>query len=279
MANYTAADIKALRERTGAGMLDVKKALDEADGDGEKALEIIRVKGLKGVAKREGRSTSEGLVAVDVAETEGGQVATLIELNSETDFVAKNENFINLAARVLTAVAASGAADVDAALAADADGETVQQVIDNTAASLGEKVVLRRVTRVAGERVTAYLHRTAKDLPPSIGVVVATDAAGESVAKEIAQQVAAMSPTYLSRDDVPAEIVADERRIAEETSRNEGKPEAALPKIVEGRLNGFFKDVVLLDQALAKDPKKTVGQLVAETGGTVTEFVRYRVGA
>ncbi|KRC37390.1 translation elongation factor Ts [Oerskovia enterophila] len=279
MANYTAADIKALRERTGAGMLDVKKALDEADGDSEKALEIIRVKGLKGVAKREGRSTSEGLVAVDISETEGGQVATLIELNSETDFVAKNENFLNLAARVLKAVADSGAADTDAALAADADGESVQLVIDNTAASLGEKVVLRRATRIAGERVTAYLHRTAKDLPPSIGVVVATNAAGEAVAKDIAQHIAALSPTYLTREDVPEDVVANERRIAEETSRNEGKPEAALPKIIEGRLNGFFKDVVLVDQPLAKDPKKTVGQVLAEVGGTVTEFVRYRVGA
>src|SRR6478609_1956051 len=167
MANYTAADIKALRERTGAGMLDVKKALDEAGGDADKALEIIRVKGLKGVAKREGRSTSEGLVAVDIRDVEGGQAATLIELNSETDFVAKNETFINLADRVLQAAAAAGARDADAALAADADGETVQTVIDNTAATLGEKIVLRRVTRVAGERVTAYLHRTARDLPPS----------------------------------------------------------------------------------------------------------------
>lgn len=200
-------------------------------------------------------------------------------LNSETDFVAKNENFLNLAARVLKAVADSGAADTDAALAADADGESVQLVIDNTAASLGEKVVLRRATRIAGERVTAYLHRTAKDLPPSIGVVVATNAAGEAVAKDIAQHVAALSPTYLSREDVPEDVVANERRIAEETSRNEGKPEAALPKIIEGRLNGFFKDVVLLDQPLAKDPKKTVGQVLAEVGGTVTEFVRYRVGA
>jgi len=279
MANYTAADIKALRERTGAGMLDVKKALDEADGDAEKALEIIRVKGLKGVAKREGRSTSEGLIAVDIRDTEGGQVATLIELNSETDFVAKNDTFISLADRVLKAAADAGARDADAALAADADGETVQQVIDNQAATLGEKIVLRRVTRVAGERVTAYLHRTARDLPPSIGVVVATDAAGEAVAKDVAQHVAAMSPTYLSRDEVPADTVENERRIAEETSRNEGKPEAALPKIVEGRLNGFYKDVVLVDQPLAKDPKKTVGKVVSEVGGTITEFVRYRVGA
>ncbi|WP_265523250.1 translation elongation factor Ts [Oerskovia flava] len=279
MANYTAADIKALRERTGAGMLDVKKALDEANGDSDKALEIIRVKGLKGVAKREGRSTSEGLVAVAINDVEGGQTATIIEINSETDFVAKNETFINLADRVLHAAAAAGARDADAALAADADGETVQAVIDNTAATLGEKIVLRRVQRVAGERVTAYLHRTARDLPPSIGVVVATDAAGEAVAKDIAQHVAAMSPTYLSRDEVPAETVENERRIAEETSRNEGKPEAALPKIIEGRLGGFFKDVVLVDQPLAKDPKKTVGQVLAEAGGSVTEFVRFRVGA
>jgi elongation factor Ts len=281
MANYTAADIKALRERTGAGMLDVKKALDEADGNADKALEIIRVKGLKGVAKREGRSTSEGLVALVVQpSTEGeGEIGTIVELNSETDFVAKSDPFINLADRVLLAVAEAGARDADAGLAAEAGGETVQQVIDNTAATLGEKVVLRRLERVAGEKVTSYLHRTAKDLPPSIGVLVATDAAGASVAKDIAQHVAALSPTYLSRDDVPAETVANERRIAEETSRNEGKPEAALPKIIEGRLNGFFKDVVLLDQPLAKDPKKTVSQVLAEAGGTITQFVRYRVGA
>ncbi|MGO1318309.1 MAG: translation elongation factor Ts, partial [Cellulomonadaceae bacterium] len=144
---------------------------------------------------------------------------------------------------------------------------------------LGEKVVLRRVERLAGEKVTSYLHRTSRDLPPSIGVLVATDAAGAEVAKDVAQHVAAMSPTYLTRDDVPAETVANERRIAEETSRNEGKPEAALPKIVEGRLNGFFKDVVLVDQPLAKDPKKTVGQVVAEAGGTITGFVRFRVGS
>lgn len=279
MANYTAADIKALRERTGAGMLDVKKALDEADGDAEKALEIIRVKGLKGVAKREGRSTSEGLIAVQIDDVEGGQAATIVELNSETDFVAKNDTFINLADRVLKAAAAAGARDADAALAADAEGETVQTVIDNTAATLGEKIVLRRVARVAGERVTAYLHKTAKDLPPSIGVVVATDAAGEAVAKDIAQHVAAMSPQFRTREDVPAETVENERRIAEETSRNEGKPEAALPKIVEGRLNGFFKDVVLVDQPLAKDPKKTVAQTLAEVNGSLTEFVRFRVGA
>ncbi|GAB2991907.1 MAG TPA: translation elongation factor Ts [Actinotalea caeni] len=280
MANYTAADIKALREKTGAGMLDVKKALDEANGDADKALEIIRVKGLKGVAKREGRSASDGLVAVQIdAAPTGGEVGVLVEINSETDFVAKNETFISLADRVLAAAVASGAESAEALLAVETDGATVQSLVDETAATLGEKIVVRRVARVAGEKVTSYLHRTAKDLPPQVGVLVATDAAGAEVAKDVAMHIAAYSPTFLSRDDVPAEQVADERRIAEETARNEGKPEGALPKIIEGRLNGFFKENVLLDQAFAKDPKKTVGQVVSEAGGTVTGYARFRVGA
>lgn len=279
MANYTAADIKALRERTGAGMLDVKKALDEADGNAEKALEIIRIKGLKGVSKREGNATSEGLVALVVAEAEGGEVGTVVELNSETDFVAKSDAFIALADRVLGAVSAAGASDVEAALAADVDGETVAELVASTAATLGEKIVLRRVARVAAPKVTSYLHRTSKDLPPSIGVLIGTDEAGAAVGKDIAQHIAAMSPTFLSREDVPDETVANERRIAEETSRNEGKPEAALPKIIEGRLGGFFKDVVLLEQPLAKDPKKSVKKTLEEVGGTATEFVRFRVGS
>lgn len=279
MANYTAADIKALRERTGAGMLDVKKALDEADGNAEKALEIIRIKGLKGVSKREGNTTSEGLVALVVTPTDAGETGTMIELNSETDFVAKSDNFIALAERVLAAVVASGATETEAALAAEADGQTLAELISSTAATLGEKIVLRRVASLSAPKVTSYLHRTSKDLPPSIGVLVGSDEAGAAVAKDVAQHIAAMSPTFLSREDVPAETVANERRIAEETSRNEGKPEAALPKIVEGRLGGFFKDVVLLEQPLAKDPKKTVAKTFDEVGGSATGFVRFRVGA
>lgn len=278
MANYTAADIKALRERTGAGMLDVKKALDEANGDAEKAIEIIRVKGLARAAKREGNATSEGLVAVKVQDTASGQAATIIELNSETDFVAKNEKFITLADNVLAAVAKAGAADLDAALAADADGQTVADLVASQGATMGEKIVLRRVARVEGPKVTTYLHRTAKDLPPSIGVLVVTDEAGEPVAKDVAQHVAAMAPKYLTREDVPADVVAKERDIAEQTSRNEGKPEAALPKIIEGRLNGFFKEAVLVDQPLAKDPKVSVGKHVENAGGSLQEFVRFRVG-
>ena len=279
MANYTAADIKALREKTGAGMMDVKKALDEANGDAEKATEIIRVKGLKGVAKREGRAASDGLVALEVVSDGAGETGVMVELNSETDFVAKNQVFITLSEKVLAAAVASGAADVDALLAAPVDDTTVGALVDEHAATLGEKLVLRRVTRVSGEKVASYLHRTAKDLPPQVGVLVATDAAGAEVARDVAMHIAAYSPQYLTREDVPADIVENERRIAEETSRNEGKPEAALPKIVEGRMNGFFKESVLLDQAYARDPKTTVGKVVEGSGGTVTAFARFRVGA
>ncbi|MBN9326661.1 MAG: elongation factor Ts [Cellulomonas sp.] len=281
MANYSVADIKALREKTGAGMLDVKKALDEADGDSEKALEIIRVKGLKGIGKREGRSASDGLVTAWVGPTADGegQSAVLLEVNSETDFVAKNQTVISFADRVLAAAVSSGARDADALLAADSDGTPVQSVVDDIAATIGEKIVVRRLARLAGEHVEVYLHKVNKDLPPQVGVLVATDAAGASVARDTATHIAASSPTYLTREDVPADVVASERHIAEETARGEGKPEAALPKIVEGRLVGFFKENVLVDQAFARDAKKSVGQVLAEVGGTVTGFARFRVGA
>jgi elongation factor Ts len=274
MANYTAADIKEIREATGAGMLDVKKALDEAEGDKAKAVEIIRVKGLKGIAKREGRSASEGLVAYDVRDAAaGGQVGTLVELNSETDFVAKNAKFVALGDEAVQATVESGA-ETPEQLAETPFGES----LTNAGATMGEKIQVRRIGRVAGEVVTPYMHRTNKDLPPQVGVLVASDAAGAEVARDVAMHIAAYSPLFLTREDVPEDTVANERRIAEETAKNEGKPEKALPKIVEGRLNGFFKENVLLDQAFAKDPKKTVGQIVEEAGGTVTGFVRFRVG-
>ncbi|MCK9795635.1 translation elongation factor Ts [Isoptericola sp. 4D.3] len=279
MANYTAADIKALRERTGAGMLDVKKALDEADGNADQAIEIIRKKGLARAAKREGNATTEGLVAVKVEDSAAGQVATMIELDAETDFVVKNEKFIALADAVLDAVAAAGATDAESGLAAPAAEGTVADTIAAQGATMGEKVVLRRVARLEAPKVTTYLHKTAKDLPPSIGVLVATDDAAEPVAKDVAQHVAALAPRYLSREDVPADVVDKEREIAREVSIAEGKPEAALPKIVEGRLNGFFKDAVLVDQPLAKDTKTTVAKHVATTGGNLLGFVRFRVGS
>ena len=279
MANYTTADIKALREKTGAGMLDVKKALDEADGDVEKATEIIRVKGLKGIAKREGRSASAGLVAARVVDAADGQVGVMVEINAETDFVAKNEKFLDFADRVLAAAVASGAETAEALAEADVDGTTVKDLTDSMQAVIGEKIVVRRVGRLTAPKVELYLHRTSPDLPAQVAVLIGTDAAGAGVAHDIAMHTAAYSPLYLSREDVPAETIAKERSIAEETTRAEGKPEKAIPRIVEGRLNGFFKENCLVDQAYAKDPKTTVDKVVKATGGKLTGFVRFRVGA
>ncbi|MGO2003559.1 translation elongation factor Ts [Arthrobacter rhombi] len=279
MANYTAADIKALRERTGAGMMDVKKALDEANGDAEKAIEVIRVKGLKGATKREGRSAAEGLVAAKVVD---GNVGYMIEINCETDFVAKNDKFIALANQVLEVAVSTGAADLEALLGADVNGKKLADVVVEEGAILGEKVVVRRMARLEGATVDAYLHKTSKDLPAQVGVLMAVDGTGDeahTVAHDVAVHTAALAPTHLSREDVSAETVANERRIADETARAEGKPEAALSKIVEGRLTGFFKEIVLLDQPFAKDSKKLVGKVLEEAGVKATGFARFRVGS
>jgi elongation factor Ts len=274
MANFTVADVKTLREQTGAGMMDCKRALEEADGDIPKAVELLRVKGLRGVTKREGRTASNGLVAAAV----DGDAGTLVEVNCETDFVAKGDRFQALAQQVLDAAVASGATDAEALHRTQVDGRDFRAVLDEAGAAIGEKVEVRRVARLTGEHVASYLHRTSPDLPPQIGVLVATNGVAD-VAKDVAMHVAAMSPVYLSRDDVPADVVENERRIAEETAREEGKPQQALPKIVEGRVNAFFKDNVLLEQPFAKDPKKTVTQVLAESGVTLFGFARFRVGA
>jgi len=274
MANYTASDIKALRERTGAGMLDVKKALDEADGDQAKAEEILRVKGQKGVAKREGRNASNGLVAIHV----DGGVGTLVEVNCETDFVAKGEKFQAVAQRVLDQAVAIGATDAETLLGSTVDGQSVRELLDEANAAIGEKIEVRRVARVEGASVASYLHRTSPDLPPQVGVVFATDGEAD-VVRDVAMHIAAMQPKYVSRENVPAELVETERRIAHETAVNEGKPEAALPKIVEGRVQGFFKENVLVEQPYAKDTKKTVGKVLSEAGVAPVAFARFRVGA
>jgi elongation factor Ts len=275
MANYTAADIKALREQTGAGMMDVKKALDEADGDRAKAIEILRVKGLKGVTKREGRSASNGLVTAEA----GDGVGTLVEVNCETDFVAKGEKFIALADQVLAQAVAAKATDADELLGSSLeDGKTVKELLDEANATIGEKIEIRRVARVEGEKVVSYLHKTSPDLPAQIGVLVALEGGDETVGRDVAMHIAAFSPTVLTRDEVPAETVENERRVAEATAKEEGKPEAALSRIVEGRVNGFFKENVLLEQAFAKDAKKTVGKVLEEGGATAKSFARFRVG-
>ena len=275
MANFTIADIKALREQLGTGMVDTKNALEEADGDIAKATEILRLKGAKGNAKRADRSTSEGII---VAREQDGAV-TLIELACETDFVAKNDRFIALADKVADAAAAAGADSVEAALAAAAGDQTVEQLISDEAAIIGEKVELRKVRTITGEHVEVYLHRTSKDLPPQIGVVVAYTGDDAATARSIAQHISFANPTYLSREDVPAADVEKEREIVTEISRNEGKPEAALPKIVEGRVSAFIKQVALLEQDYAKDNKLSVAQVAKDAGITVTDFARFKVGA
>jgi len=275
VAAYTAADVKALREKTGAGMLDCKNALVESEGDVEKAIELLRIKGQKGVAKREDRDASNGLVVV---HTESG-LGVMVQLNCETDFVAKSEGFVALAQQVLDQAVAVKATDAESLLASEIDGKSVQVVLDEANATMGEKIVLARVARVEGAHVSAYLHRTASDLPPTIGVLVALDGVNDEIGKDVAMHAAAMSPVYLTREEVPAEKVESERRIAEETSRAENKPEAALPKIIEGRVNSYFKDNVLLEQPFAKDPKTTITKLLAGAGVNVTSFARFRAGA
>ena len=276
MANYTAADVKKLRELTAAGMMDCKKALEETDGDLDKAVEFLRVKGLKGVTKREGRSATNGLVASAVDGVSG----TLIELNCETDFVAKGEAFQTLAATVLAHVVNAKPADVEALLASEIEpGQTVQVFLDSANATLGEKIELRRFAQFHDGYVASYLHKTSPDIPAQIGVLVELDKENAEVAKDVAQHIAAFSPSYLTRDEVPTDVVETEKRLAEETSREEGKPEAALPKIIEGRVNGFFKENVVLEQAFAKDPKKTVKKILDENGVTLKRFARFRVGS
>jgi elongation factor Ts len=276
MANFTAADVKRLRELTAAGMLDCKKALEEADGDFDAAVELLRLKGAKDVTKRQGRTAANGLVTSLLA---GDSAGVLVELNCETDFVAKTEPFQQAAADIAAAALAHRPADRLALLAVEArPGVTTAQLVDETSASLKEKLELGRYALLEGDYVTSYLHRSDRALPPTVGVLVQLDSAAPETGKDVAQQVAAMRPQYVTRDQVPADVVDKERSLAEQMTRDEGKPEQAIPRIVEGRLNGFFKDWVLTEQAFVKEPKKTIKQLLAEKGVTVRAFARFQVG-
>jgi elongation factor Ts len=276
MANVTAADVKRLRELSGAGMLDCKNALTEADGDFDAAVEILRLKGVKDVGKRAARSAGNGLVT---AELDGTTAGVLVEVNCETDFVAKNEQFQELAAKIAKAALASKVTDRLALLSAVGEGgKTVEQLIEDASASIKEKLELGRFARFEGGYVLSYLHKSDRDLPPTLGVLVQLDKENEEVAKDLAQQVAAMRPQYATRDEVPADVVEKERRIYEQITRDEGKPEAAVPKIVEGRLGGFYRDVVLTEQAFVKDNKQSIAQILKAAGVDVKGFARFQVG-
>jgi elongation factor Ts len=269
--SITAADVKKLRDQTGAGMMDSKKALTEADGDFEKAIEILRVKGAGKAAKRAAeRTASAGLVA-----TAG---TALVELNCETDFVAKGAELVDAAQRIAEAADAAKAADREALKGAPLGDTTVGEAVEQLAVKIGEKIELGRVAVFEGPVVT-YLHRRAADLPPTVGVLVEYTGEDADVARGAAMQVAAMRPSYVSRDEVPADVVAKEREIAEATAREEGKPEGAIAKITEGRLNGFFKEVALLEQPSVTDSKKSVKAVLEGAGVTVKRFARFEVGA
>ena len=272
---YTADDVKRLREVTAAGMLDCKKALDESGGDFDKAIEIIRVKGLKGVTKREGRATSNGLVAAKAA----GSTAVMLELNCETDFVAKGDRFQALADELVSHLFATKNNDLASFASSNLpSGKTVQAAVDEGNATLGEKIELRRIAVVDGSANAIYLHRTSPDLPPQVGVLVALGKENGEVGKDVAQHIAAFAPQYLNREAIPSDVIENERRVAEETARNEGKPDAAIAKIVEGRVTGFVKEVALLEQSFAKDQKKSVQQILGDAGNSVSAFHRFRVG-
>jgi elongation factor Ts len=276
MANFTAADVKRLREQTGAGMMDCKNALQDASGDLEAAVELLRLKGAKDVNKRATRTAANGLVT---AELDGTQAGVLVELNCETDFVAKTDLFQQVAAEIAAAALKAKVTDRPSLLTTEArPGTTVQQLIEEAGASLKEKLELGRFARFEGGYVESYLHRSDAALPPTLGVLVQLDKDGAEVAKDLAQQIAAMRPLYVAREDVPADVVEKERRIAEQITRDEGKPEQAIGRIVDGRLNAYFKDVVLTEQAFVKDPKTAIKQVLAGSGVKVSGFARFQVG-
>lgn len=286
MAAITAALIKQVREETGAGMMDVKKALTEAEGDVARAKEIIRAKGIQAAGKREGRKAQEGTIASTVVESANGQTGYAVELNSETDFVAKTPKFVEFAGSVLDDAVKAEASSVDEVLAAASGDTTVKEAVEEAAALFGEHVKVGRFAKVEGPHVEVYAHKKSAEMPPSIVAMIATDEAGAAVAHEAALQISAMGAQWLTREDVPADVLESERRVATEKTTEElkskGKPEAVIekiaPKIVEGRLGAFYKETVLLEQAYVKDPSKTVGDLFKEVGGTALSFARVEVG-
>lgn len=270
MANYTAADVKRLRELTGSGMMDCKRALEESGCDLDKAVELLRVKSAKSVDKRTERTTANGLVAAS-----GG---TMIELNSETDFVAKSPDFQQLANQILQAAIDQQPADLEALKTAMLSGGTVSDAVLALSGRIGEKLELKRYVHMDGP-VALYLHRRSTDLPPAIGTLVAYEGVDAQAARGVAMHIAAARPQFTTREQVPADVLDAQRQAAEDTAREEGKPEQIVPRIVEGKIKKFYSDAVLLEQTSVLDEsKKTMKALLDEAGVTVKEFVRFEVG-
>ncbi len=268
----TAAMVKELRDSTGAGMMDAKKALTENDGDMEAAVDWLRTKGLAKAAKKSGRTAAEGLVAVKV---EGGH-GVAVEVNSETDFVGKNADFQKMVAGI--ADVALGAADVDALRAADMGGKTVEQTVTDAVAVIGENMSVRRMSSIDGENVVSYVHNAAAPGMGKIGVLVATNGGDEAFGKQVAMHIAAVNPASLSEGDLDPAVVEKEKQVQMDIARESGKPEQVIEKMIIGRMKKYMSEVTLLNQSFVVNPDLTVGDAAKEAGVTITGFVRLEVG-
>ena len=268
----TAAQVKELREMTGAGMMDAKKALTETDGDMEAAIDWLRTKGLAKAAKKSGRTAAEGLVAVKV----DGGVGVAVEINSETDFVSKNAEFQEMVSSI--ADAAVSAADVDALASADIGGKSVSDIITDKIATIGENMTLRRMEKVEGAQVVSYVHNAAADGMGNIGVLVGLSGENEAFGRQVAMHIAAANPASLSEADLDPAVVEKERQIQIDIAKESGKPDAVIEKMIVGRMKKFMAEVTLLGQAFVVNPDLTVAQAAKEAGVDITAFVRMQVG-
>ena len=268
----TAALVKELRDSTGAGMMDAKKALTETNGDMDAAVDWLRTKGLAKAAKKSGRTAAEGLVAVKV---DGGK-GVAVEVNSETDFVAKNAEFQEFVAGI--AAAATGVSDVDALKAADMGGKTIGDVLTDKIATIGENMSIRRMSSIEGGKVVSYVHNAAADGMGKIGVLVALTGDDEAFGKQVAMHIAAVNPASLSEDDLDPAVVEKEKAVQMDIARESGKPEAVIEKMIIGRMKKYMAEVTLLNQSFVVNPDLTVGAAAKEAGVEVTGFVRLEVG-
>jgi elongation factor Ts len=268
----TAAQVKELREMTGAGMMDAKKALTETDGDMDAAVDWLRTKGLAKAAKKSGRTAAEGLVAVEVADGKG----VAVEVNSETDFVAKNADFQQMVAGI--AKTALGVDDVEALKAADMNGKPVADVVTDKIATIGENMAVRRMATVSGGAVVSYVHNAAAPGMGKIGVLVAMDGGDEAFGKQVAMHIAAVNPASLSEADLDPAVVEKEKQVQMDIARESGKPEEVIEKMIVGRMKKFMAEVTLLNQQFVVNPDVTVGQAAKDAGATITGFVRLEVG-
>lgn len=273
MAQITAALVKELRERTGAGMMDCKKALTAVEGDMDKAIDFLREKGLAAAAKKASRVAAEGVVASYVSED--GKVGVIVEVNCETDFVAKTDNFKALVNAIAAHIAATNPADMDALMASEIEGKTISALVTESIAKIGENISVRRFARyeVPEGVVAAYIHGGGK-----IGVLVNMQGGSAELGKDVAMHIAAANPSYLNREQVPASELEHEKEVLSEQARNEGKPEKIIEKMVIGRIQKFYKEVCLLDQEFVKDPDQTIAKLLKANNAEVAEFARFQLG-